>query len=793
MVPLYLKLRNFKGILSGMGRKEIEIDYEKLPKGIIVFDAPTGTGKSTILDASTPYRILAYRVGNTYSPNSFNFHDHCIGDWEREFIFEYEGVRYRSIVAGNADAKKQEGYLFYWQDEKWIPMPGIDGKVTQYDQVVERLIGSPALFFVSCFRAQNAKGISEYSKSSVKDLFIDLLNILHLQAIGEKARRVKQDLSGRVDILMRDRAKAKETMDKEDQKLDEATEISNDMNDIGHEIDRLENTQGPKIQARINEIDVIIASKEHIAESRAAIEKEIAGKKEQIEAANTRHTKVSNELAAKQMGKAAAISFAKHQIAAIPDNEAKIAEKANVENAIVNVKRLIDVQDNEICLTDSQIADAQAIIDGIKDKEWNYGGMISKRNSDITLIKKEIENAEKAAETLKQTDCPLESPTCKLMTAAVASREALPLLKAKFETLSAPYTEAEALKDEISELRKTVADFPSLKAGKAKQQEAKAELQRDLKKLEFALADFSNAGETLAVLREVEKTIPAMEEEEKQLAEQQTDLLAELNAELLTLNTAITDLERQLTDLTDDTGALKTERADLFTALEETKAAIRQKREAQDNLKRNLGAVEESLRQIATAKESFQALNAQITFLNDEITDWGILEKAFGREGIPTLEIDDCGPQVSAYCNELLKIYDSGYSVKIVTQEEKAGNNGNKEVFDISVFDPVLDTWKSIKHTSGGQRAIYEDAVTKAISIYNKNASNRSIKSTFTDEKDSALDMDLRKYYFQVKRKVLELGGFDQEYCITHTEELKTLADAVIRLSKENGVQIITQ
>ena len=51
-------------------------------------------------------------------------------------------------------------------------------------------------------------------------------------------------------------------------------------------------------------------------------------------------------------------------------------------------------------------------------------------------------------------------------------------------------------------------------------------------------------------------------------------------------------------------------------------------------------------------------------------------------------------------------------------------------------------------------------------------------------------DPDKKKAFFQAKKLIHHLGGYCQEYCITHTPELFEIADAIIEL-KEGSVSII--
>ena len=112
MRPLYLRLKNFRGIKSGTGLDEVELDFTELPDGLIVLDGPNSSGKTTILDSMTPYRLMPYRAGESYSPRAFSYYDCVYGDGYKEFIFEMGGEKYRTAINIDAERKRQEAYLF---------------------------------------------------------------------------------------------------------------------------------------------------------------------------------------------------------------------------------------------------------------------------------------------------------------------------------------------------------------------------------------------------------------------------------------------------------------------------------------------------------------------------------------------------------------------------------------------------------------------------------------------------------------------------------------------------------
>src|SRR5215470_8378619 len=59
MQPLVLTLKGFRGIRDGLGRDELELDFEQLAgnAALVAIAGSNGRGKSTILDNMTPYPL----------------------------------------------------------------------------------------------------------------------------------------------------------------------------------------------------------------------------------------------------------------------------------------------------------------------------------------------------------------------------------------------------------------------------------------------------------------------------------------------------------------------------------------------------------------------------------------------------------------------------------------------------------------------------------------------------------------------------------------------------------------
>ena len=166
--------------------------------------------------------------------------------------------------------------------------------------------------------------------------------------------------------------------------------------------------------------------------------------------------------------------------------------------------------------------------------------------------------------------------------------------------------------------------------------------------------------------------------------------------------------------------------------------------------------------------------------LKDEIAKWKLIEKGMGNDGLVALSIDDAGPEISGLCNSLLsECYDGRFAVRLDTQRTtQAGNL--KETFDVMVFDNHRGEEKLLSSMSGGERVWVNECLTRAIALYVGETNSVQYQTLFTDEADGALDPDRKRQFMQMKRAVLDRGGYEREYFITQTPELWELADHII-------------
>ena len=89
---------------------------------------------------------------------------------------------------------------------------------------------------------------------------------------------------------------------------------------------------------------------------------------------------------------------------------------------------------------------------------------------------------------------------------------------------------------------------------------------------------------------------------------------------------------------------------------------------------------------------------------------------------------------------------------------------------------------KSLSLMSGGERTFIDACLTRAIALHLAQNTGRRFDALFSDEAAGPRDPDTKRKFMAMKREGLRLGGCRQEFFITQTPHLATMADAIIDL-----------
>jgi len=783
MRPISLYLKGFKGIRAGMGLDEITINFEDIPEGLVVFSAPNGSGKTTILDNLHPFRILPYRTGNSYRPTAFSYYDHVYGDAQKSFTFEMDGIRYRSLVSIDTGRKKQEAYLYQWTGEKWQPLPGIDGKLEAYDTVVESVCGSPELFFTSIFRAQGAKALSDYARGDIKDLFVELLNINHLKTISEKARRVKQDLSGKAELLTFQRNNLREVVDAEGRTRQDLTIAEAGITECESTIETLTNDL-ITVQEEINECDVQINYQGKFIEDHERISKDIKAKTCKINALKIEGADKKLYYDRKITDLDSKIAQSKKLIENAPALRKRAENKAAIEGAVTDLKEKAATLETEFTHYNEKVTEINRIEIMAVAKEKELQRIVMERANQKATAIKELADAQKGAEKLKTVPCGKDlAVQCRFVKDAVEAEAKISDLECDVDFFSGPYPAAVEMETEINTL-KTQTSSKSVYVTRLSQiTKEKSDIANSIRGYETNLASIDAALSLLPRVELAEQQLPEQEAELQILVAEKDETSRKYETEAGWIEIDVANLNEGLAGIMID-GSATEKKTDLLRKAEAIKATMGNVKAAGDTCRKSIGALEEKLKDIETAKIQMEVIVDQNKYYQDEISEWGILEKAFSDNGIIALTIDDSGPAITGIANELLSVFGGRFSLRIDTQLARANGKGEKEAFQISVIDSETNESKSILRLSGGEKVWCEKALTKAICLYSASTSGKKFDCLFEDEADGALDATKKREFWQLKRKVLEIGGYRNEFTISQSPELIALADAVVRIEK---------
>ena len=173
-----VKLRGFIGVKKGLGLDEVELDLSGA-NGLVAFSGPTGIGKTTLMENLQPYPVLASRPGKAVKNHVY------LRDSIKELSFIHNGQLFETLLKIDAESGRTEGFITI------DGSPQIDGKISDYSVFMQKLFGSPDLFFNSVFCAQNSIKISGLRPAELKALFAEFLGD-RLQRLIDQEATAKQ-------------------------------------------------------------------------------------------------------------------------------------------------------------------------------------------------------------------------------------------------------------------------------------------------------------------------------------------------------------------------------------------------------------------------------------------------------------------------------------------------------------------------------------------------------------------------------------------------------------------------
>ncbi|HEY0587334.1 MAG TPA: AAA family ATPase [Pseudoduganella sp.] len=806
MTPLSLTLIGFKGIRDGLGRETISINFAALTQGaeLVAITGRNGRGKSTILDNMTPYAIMPSKAGSD-GMGAFSYYDEVyLPESRKELIWEMQGSRYRSeVIIRDQGRRRTEAYLHAYADGRWIPVQLGDGTVSDgrmetYQRCVEGIAGNCATFLTTAFSAQNRRQLSAYRNAEIKALLADLLGLEKIRALGEQASETLRLIRAGLLTLRQSRA----DQESESSKLIDILACLGDVDKQADLARQNKDIAAERRDARRTELATLTAQRDlgHCHEERRA---QLTQERQRA-----MHTHAAAQTQLNDMERSANDALQRHyqrvaartaqrntQIASLRAQmtclQRTIHGGRHVERAVRRQSILKSVLRQRVAVTERWERAAA--------RQESLRGDVAVKESQLTSLEREAGQAALAERDLRRRfgltdEVPCKGMSmqqdCKLLADARAARPLIPDASAKIARLE---QSRRVLRADLQSLQRQLRDEAivesRLRTAKAKRCRTEARLSWELQ-LAARSADIAHAK---ARLQDLEQQLVAAE------TCVPNDVLSD-QEEVLALQAQLDDVARRRAAQTEShraslagidqvVSALPAPFDD--AALSRAVSACAQAEAFLQNADKALAAAVASAQRAADVSQRLlvyetkcMELDQQIARIENEVANWTLFAKCMGNDGIVALAIDDAGPELSARANQLLlACYGPRFTVSIKTQLSTAKGD-LKEGFEITVHDACRNSSKSVAKMSGGERIWINECLTRAMALYLAEASPCRSSTLFSDEADGAFDAQHKRQFMAMKREVLRIGGYRQEYFISHTPELTEMAGAVIDLDQ---------
>ena len=227
------------------------------------------------------------------------------------------------------------------------------------------------------------------------------------------------------------------------------------------------------------------------------------------------------------------------------------------------------------------------------------------------------------------------------------------------------------------------AQRTDLETRQADLNERRQQLREDYKKLRSELAELPELMERLTTLEKYVKQremLPAIKEKKLAAAEQAKLLGAEIDA--------LTEKAKQAHILYVDTVPNGDQVQNATDEINNYQTQLDAVRKSKTTVTLQIGALTAKLEALAKDSTEREAITKRMAPLAKELTRWQILVKAFGRDGIPALIIENTVPELERIANEILGQMSGGkHNLRFETQRELKSKAGMAETLDIIVGD----------------------------------------------------------------------------------------------------------
>lgn len=315
------------------------------------------------------------------------------------------------------------------------------------------------------------------------------------------------------------------------------------------------------------------------------------------------------------------------------------------------------------------------------------------------------------------------------------------------------------------------------------------------------LAEISQALETESFAQEARAALAQIDEELKAIgydaaahdadrqaenagraAELEMRTLEKARAALQPLTREIQESQAQLSALEEEVARRQQEHEQAAAALAEAESQapdvqgaereLRALQEQEGRIRFEVGAARQRVLVLDDLKKRQLALEAERADLTRQVAHYRHLERAFGRDGVPALLIEQALPEIEARANDILdRLSQGGMSVRFATQAAYKDKRRDdlRETLDILISDSAGT--RDYELFSGGEAFRVDFAIRLALSEVLAQRAGARLQTLFIDEGFGSQDAQGRQRLIEAINLVRD--EFAKILVITHIEELK--------------------
>jgi DNA repair protein SbcC/Rad50 len=272
-------------------------------------------------------------------------------------------------------------------------------------------------------------------------------------------------------------------------------------------------------------------------------------------------------------------------------------------------------------------------------------------------------------------------------------------------------------------------------------------------------------------LRQLEKARSALSPLDREIGDldQQVSLLA-------------AELQRQQNDYDQAASALAAA-LDQAPDLDAAERQLLKLQEQENGLHMEVGAARQKVLVLKDLKVRSKTLQSQREELARRIGQYRQLERAFGKDGVPALLIEQALPQIEARSNELLDRLSGGsMAVRFLTQVAYKDRHRDdlRETLDIMISDGAGT--RDYEMFSGGEAFRVNFAIRLALAEVLAQRSGARLQTLVIDEGFGSQDAQGRQRLIEAINMVR--GDFSKIFVITHIDELKDAFPTRVEVEK---------